>query len=79
MVDAMIIMDHTWFQVIESRSGPDHTYSAYAQKTQVPLKNEEARGQYQLPQKKHLNMNIKGLNWMKKPDTTNGPSKRNPF
>ncbi|KAH3886918.1 hypothetical protein DPMN_010931 [Dreissena polymorpha] len=25
-------MDHTWFQVIESRSGPDHTNSACAQK-----------------------------------------------
>ena len=45
-------MDHTWFQVIESRSGPDQTYSACAQKTQVPLINEEARGQYQLPQEK---------------------------
>ena len=56
-------MDHTWFQVIECKSGPDHTYSACAQKTQVPLINEEARGQYQLPQEKHLNMNIKGLNW----------------
>ncbi|KAH3755502.1 hypothetical protein DPMN_190198 [Dreissena polymorpha] len=36
MVDAMTMMDHTWFQVIESRSGPDHTCSACAQKTQVP-------------------------------------------
>ncbi|KAH3730853.1 hypothetical protein DPMN_056852 [Dreissena polymorpha] len=84
MADAMIIMDHTYikgervsgFQVIGSRSGPDHIYSSCAPKDSS---NEEARGQCQLPQDKHLHMNIKGLNWMKKPDTTNGPSMRHPF
>ena len=64
-------MDYTYikgdrvpgFQVIESWLATITYTVPVPQKTQEPLRNEEARGQYQLPQEKHLNMNIIGLNW----------------
>jgi hypothetical protein len=65
-------MDYTYikgdrvpgFQVIESGSGPDHIYSACAPKnSSTPQKRGSKRAISTPAGKKHLNMNIKGLNW----------------